>query len=285
VRLDLVLPAHNEEARLDRTVDAYRRAWPGADLRIWVALDGCDDGTAEVVARHADADPRVGSVELPKLGKGGALIEAFRLCAAGDAELIAYVDADGATPPPELDRLVRAVGDGADGAIASRRMSAAVATGPRPMQRRVTSAGFAAVVRRLFDVPYADTQCGAKVLRADLVRRVLPLLSSRDFLFDVDLVVTARQLGFRIVEIPTVWVDQRGSRLRAARDAKRMLWSSLRLWLHHRTIPVDGDRGDRAITRPPAIARRVATGAHRARRHRPDRTRSSDEEVPSRARA
>lgn len=251
MRLDVVLPAHNEEARIDRTLHAYRRGLPRPDTRFWVALDGCDDGTADVVRSHAQADERVGLLDLPKLGKGGALLEAFRHCAGGPAEAIGFVDADGATPPAEFTRLVDAVVAGADGAIASRRHPTACTPGPRPLGRRIASAGFAACVRRLFDVPYADTQCGAKVLRTDLVRRVTPLLSSRDFLFDVDLLVTTRRLGYRIAEVPTVWVDQAGSRLHTRRDSQQMLLSSLRLWFHHQVIPVQGRTGDRTTVEEP----------------------------------
>jgi glycosyltransferase involved in cell wall biosynthesis len=257
VRLDLILPAHNEEHRIDTTLRDYRLALPGADVRFEVALDGCDDGTAAVVRAHAAEDPRVGYTEHPKLGKGGVLLEAFRTSAAGDADLIAFVDADGATPASELIRLVAVVEAGADGAIATRRHPSSVTPGERPMSRRLTSAGFAFLVQRIFDVPFSDTQCGAKVLRADLVRRVTPFLSSRDFLFDVDLLHTSSRLGFSITEVPTVWVDQAGSRLHAARDARRMLWSSLRLWLHHRVIPVEGRRDERARRRP-AVRRATA---------------------------
>ncbi|HEX4868105.1 MAG TPA: glycosyltransferase [Acidimicrobiales bacterium] len=267
LRLDLVLPAHNEEHRIDGTLSAYRSALPGRDLRFWVALDGCRDATADIVRRHAEVDPRVGWVDYPKLGKGGVLTEAFRTAADSDADLIGFVDADGATPPAELARLAEVVAAGADGAVASRRHPSAVTPGPRSLSRRITSAGFAFGIRLLFDVRCADTQCGAKVLRADVVRRVAPLLSARDFLFDVDLLHTAHRLGFEITEVPTVWVDQAGSRLRAGRDARRMLWSSLALWLHHRVVPVEGHRDDDVGGRRPSPRRAAASGraARRAR--------------------
>lgn len=232
--LDLVIPAHNEADRLDRTLGAYRGQLPSSST-IRVALDGCTDATADVVAEHCRRDRRVRLHTYPKLGKGGVLMETFRRC---DADLVGFVDADGSTPPSELRRLTD-VAATADGAIASRRHPSALAMGERSMARRVTSSGFAFGTRRLFGLPYADTQCGAKVVRRCVLDRVLPLLSSRDFLFDVDLLLVARQLGFDIVEVPTVWVDQPGSKLRAGRDARRMLVSSLRLWLHHRVLPVD----------------------------------------------
>ena len=236
MELDVVIPAHNEETRIDRTLDLYRHDDLGADATIVAALDGCSDRTAAVARTHASTDARVQILELPKLGKGGALMEAFRQC---EGDLVAFVDADAATPPAELRRLVDAVRDGADIAIASRRHPASVTPCKRPRSRQITSAGFAFGIRRLFGLRYRDTQCGAKVLRRNALERVLPLLSSRDFLFDVDLLLTARGLGLNVVELPTIWLDQPGSQLKPLRDARRMALSALRLWIHHRALPVE----------------------------------------------
>ena len=83
-------------------------------------------------------------------------------------------------------------------------------------------------------LPYADTQCGAKVLRREVVEDVLPHLSSRDLLFDVDLLAAAGERGWRIVEVPTVWIDQEGSRVRPVADTRRMGVSLVRLWARRR---------------------------------------------------
>lgn len=245
MNVDIVIPAHNEEHRIGPTLDSYLAAFPDPDVRLHVAMDGCEDSTAEVVGRRAVHDPRITMYEYPKLGKGGVLMEAFRRTRG---EYVAFVDADGATPPTELKRLVASIG-AADGVIASRYHPAAVTPGTRSLTRRLASAGFAATVRTLFRLPYIDTQCGAKVLRRRAVDRVIPLLSSRDFVFDVDLLLAARECGFRIVEVPTIWVDQRGSKVQVARDSRRMLASVFRLWVHHRVLPIDGDeREQRELT-------------------------------------
>lgn len=234
MRLDVVIPAYNEERRIGATLEAYRAGCPDPAVTFLVALDGCSDATAAIVRAHAETDPRVRLIEFPKLGKGGVLMEAFRRC-SGD--LIGFVDADCATPPREFMRLAE-VAHHVDVAIASRRHPAAVLPVRRPLARRITSAGFAAFTRRLFGLDVRDTQCGAKVLRREVVERSVPLMSSRDFLFDVDLLLVARALGYRIAEVPTVWIDQAGSRVDAVADARRMAVSSLRLWLHHRVLPV-----------------------------------------------
>jgi len=237
MRVDIVIPAFNEQERIGPTLDAYLTRCGGPEMRFLVALDHCTDRTADVVAARASRDPRVEVVDYPKLGKGGVLMETFRRC---DAELIGFVDADGATPPAEMLRLIEAARD-ADGAIASRKHPASVLPARRGLARELTSAGFAFWVRRLFGLPYEDTQCGAKVFRRAAIERMLPLLTSRDFLFDVDVLLVARRLGYRIEAVPTIWIDREGSRLDPAGDAKKMAFSTLRLWLHHRVIPVETD--------------------------------------------
>lgn len=236
MRLDIVIPAHNEQHRIDNTLARYRSACADDGVNFIVALDDCSDRTADLVARHAHADPRVRATPYPRLGKGGVVSEAFR---TSHADYLAFVDADGATPPDELLRLVDACRDlDSDIAIASRYHPASVLPVPRSRGRRMAARAFAGAVRRLFGLPYADTQCGAKVIRASTARRVTPLLSARDFVFDVDLLRTAHELGFRVVEVPTVWLDKDGSRVSTGRDSVRMAASLGLLWLHNRIIPV-----------------------------------------------
>jgi glycosyltransferase involved in cell wall biosynthesis len=239
MRLSIVFPAHNEESRIGTTLDAYSSVCTDPETEFIVALDDCTDRTEHVVRSHALRDPRVAVRRYPKLGKGGVIMETFRTI---DTDLVAFVDADCATPPSELLRLVDAVVDGGvDGAIASRWHPAAVVPQQREraLGRRVASAGFARGVRRVFGLPYLDTQCGAKVFRRGAMDQVLPLLSSRDFLFDVDLLLTMQRLGLRLLEVPTIWVDQAGSRLNAGHHSRQMAVSMLRLWLHHRVMPVE----------------------------------------------
>jgi hypothetical protein len=83
-------------------------------------------------------------------------------------------------------------------------------------------------------LPYRDTQCGAKVLRREVVRDVLPRLAAHDLLFDVDLLAAARERGWRVVEVPTVWIDQEGSRVSTMSDSRRMGASLMRLWVRRR---------------------------------------------------
>jgi glycosyltransferase involved in cell wall biosynthesis len=226
VRLDIVIPAHNEEHRIGRTLSAYRTVCGGRNVRFQVALDGCTDRTAEIVNEHRGEDDRVSLHEYPKLGKGGVIAQTFR---ASDADVLGFVDADCATPPAEMLRLAD-VARHAGGAIASRHHPASVLPRHRTRVRRATSAGFAFGVRRLLGLGYSDTQCGAKVLRRDAAERILPRVEAQDLLFDVELLLAARETGQEIVEVPTVWIDQDGSRVDPVADTRRMSLKLLQLW-------------------------------------------------------
>jgi glycosyltransferase involved in cell wall biosynthesis len=226
LRLDIVIPAHNEEHRISRTLTAYRTVCGGPEVCFLVALDGCTDRTAEIVAEHAQQDARVQLHVYPKLGKGGVIAETFR---RSSADVLGFVDADCATPPAEMLRLAD-VARASGGAIASRHHPASVLPRARSRLRRATSAGFAFGVRRLLGLSYRDTQCGAKVLRRDAAERILPRIKSRDLLFDVELLLAAREIGQRIAEVPTVWIDQDGSRVDPVADTRKMSMSLFRLW-------------------------------------------------------
>lgn len=252
MRLDIVIPAHNEERRIERTLRSYRRVLDDPGVRFLVALDQCTDRTCEIVERHAERDGRVRLFEYPKLGKGGVIIATFD---RSDADLVGFVDADCATPPRELLRLAE-VAARTGGAIASRRHAASVLPVRRPLRRRIASAGFSGGVRALMRLPYADTQCGAKVLRRDLAHAALPHLTARGLLFDVDLLLAVRDLGVELTEVPTVWVDRDGSRVDAVADSQRMGRALLALWLRRRRGALRAGAGlaDGAAAAGPAAA-------------------------------
>lgn len=228
--LDIIIPAHNEADRVGPTLTEYRREFTNSGVRFIVALDDCRDATEEIVRRHADADRRVELATFPKLGKGGVIREAFKRCRA---DLVAFVDADGSTSPKQLQLLIEAAA-AADGAIASRRLPASSVRGHRARSRTVASAVFAWMVRLLFGLDYRDTQCGAKIIHREALQRLLPRITTTDFLFDVDLLLQAGELNYQIVEVPTIWVARSGSKVRMLRDFGDVTGSLLRLWMDQR---------------------------------------------------
>ena len=229
--LSIVIPAYNEEHRLTPTLERYTAHFNrvyGERVEFIVVVNGSTDRTAAIATEFAGRDPQVRVIVEPgKIGKGGAILLGFR---AARGELVGFVDADGATPPDAFDALVEHIGE-ADVIIASRWIPGSIVDPPQPLSRRMASRIFNGLVRLLFGVPIRDTQCGAKLIKGDILRRVLPDLGVTRWAFDVDLLFKLRRAGGRITEHPTVWRDVAGSKLNVVRASLEMFLAISRLRL------------------------------------------------------
>ena len=237
IALSLVIPAHNEETRIGPTLTRYTQAFADAfkeRYEILVILNGCRDRTQEVVERVAQQCPEIRwkTIYLP-VGKGGALIEGFSMARG---ELVGFVDADGATPPDQFLRLVARLESGGDGAIASRWVPGSMVLIKQSWIRRMASRIFNRIVRILFRLPYKDTQCGGKVFRREALKSILPHLRITNFAFDVELLYLLKKQGYRIIEVPIVWNDQKDSTLNLKRVAPIMFFAVLGLRLRYSPV-------------------------------------------------
>ena len=110
--LVLLIPAYNEERRIEPVLRDYGRYFKeqyDGKFQLVVVLNGCTDDTIGVVRRVGQEYPFISALEFHEaIGKGGALIEGLKL--APQADLIGYVDADGATPPHAFHDLVKHIG-------------------------------------------------------------------------------------------------------------------------------------------------------------------------------
>jgi glycosyltransferase involved in cell wall biosynthesis len=227
----LLIPAYNEERRIGPVLRGYAEFFPkhyDGKFQIVVVLNGCRDNTLGVVQAAAAEYPIISWLVYPDpIGKGGALIEGLKL--APRADLVGYVDADGATEPPAFLDLVRRMGE-ADCVIGSRWVPGAVLHQLQSGQRRFASRSFHAIVQLLFRMNIRDTQCGAKVLRRAVVEKILDALCIADMAFDINLLYLVKRNGFTVLEVPTVWTDKTGSKVNLFRTSLTMLLSVLRLW-------------------------------------------------------
>jgi glycosyltransferase involved in cell wall biosynthesis len=228
----LLIPAYNEEARIEPVLRDYA-AFLGKNysgkFQLVVVLNGCRDNTLGVVQRVAQDFPSVGWLDFPApIGKGGALIEGLKL--ATDGGLIGYVDADGATPPHAYLELVKKIGV-ADCVIGSRWLPGAVIHQSQTGNRQFASRVFHFIVQTLFWMNIRDTQCGAKVMKRAVAEKIHPALHITDMAFDINLLYSMKRAGFRILETPTEWTDQAGSKVALGRSSLTMFLSVVRIRL------------------------------------------------------
>jgi len=230
----LLIPAYNEERRIEPVLREYARYFQEqyhGTFRLVVVLNGCKDNTLGVVQHVAKEYPSISALDFPDpIGKGGALIEGLKL--APTADLVGYVDADGASPPHAFHSLVK-LSDRADCVIGSRWLPGAVLHQAQPWMRRFASRCFHVVVETFLWMHIKDTQCPCKVMRRTAVEKIYPSLRIADLAFDVNLLYSLKHAGFSVLEVPTEWTDKIGSKVTSSlfRSSLTMFLSVVRIWL------------------------------------------------------
>ena len=203
--LSVVVPCFNEEQRLPRTIEQIERYLDGkhADYELILVDDGSADGTRQLMDAAAERHPSVRVEALPQnRGKGRAL--AVGVAAARGDEIL-LTDADLSTPIEELDKLQAALNDGAGVAIASRALRASRVEVSQPIYRVMMGKAFNLIVQAILLPGIWDTQCGFKLFRADVARKVFAGLSTDGFGYDPEVLYRARKHGVKIAEVPVVW--------------------------------------------------------------------------------
>jgi putative flippase GtrA len=204
--LDIVVPVHNEEVDLEPSVRRLHEHLRGQfpyPFRITIADNASTDATPRIAARLAAELPDVTALRLAEKGRGRALRAAW---SASDAQVLAYCDVDLSTDLAALLPLVAPLISGhSDLAIGSRlaRSSRVV----RGAKRELISRSYNLLLRGTLGAGFSDAQCGFKAIRADVARRLLPLVEDTGWFFDTELLVLAERSGLRIHEVPVDWVD------------------------------------------------------------------------------
>ena len=210
--LDVVVPVFDEERDLGPCVRRLHRHLTDAlpyPFRITVADNASTDATLAVADALADEFAEVTVVHLDEKGRGRALRAVW---SASDAPVLAYMDVDLSTDLNALLPLVAPLISGhSDLAIGSRLAPSSRVV--RGVKREVISRCYNVLLRGTLRARFSDAQCGFKAIRADVARRLLPLVEDTGWFFDTELLVLAERSGLRIHEVPVDWVDDPDSRV------------------------------------------------------------------------
>lgn len=245
--VSLVIPAYNEESRLDELEASLVRA---ADeelgraglvyLEAIIVDDGSDDGTPAILRRIAATDERVRVVSVggDNLGKGAAVAAGFR---AARGDLVLACDVDLSTPLSCAAPLAAAMREqGTPMAIGSRDIPGARVDAPT--HRHLLGEVFNFTVKRMTGLDHADTQCGFKLVETELARELVSEQVSTGFAFDVELLVRARDRGVDVAEVPVIYVHDHRSRVRVLSAALAMTRDLFRI---RRELGAHRQRGGR----------------------------------------
>jgi dolichol-phosphate mannosyltransferase len=233
LKLSVVIPARNEAETIEATLQeiAENLSRKGIDYEVIVVDDASSDGTAAVVDRFAEHNPRVRSLRSHFSNGFGFAVRAGLEVFEGDA--VAIVMADGSDDPSDLVLYHELLEEGYDCAFGSRLVPGATIT-DYPRLKLVINRLVNWGIRFLFRHRYDDTTNAFKAYRREVIDGVSPLLSNH-FNLTVELPLKAIVRGYSYAVLPTSWRGRSGgvSKLDLREMGSRYLFIVLYVFLEH----------------------------------------------------
>lgn len=231
----IVTPTYNERDNLEPFLAGLFAVLPEA--HVLVVDDASPDGTGALADRIARDDGRVHVMHRAgKMGIGSAYLDAFRWGLARDYEVLTEMDTDLSHDPTYLPAMLQACEAGAHIVIGSRNVRGGGVEGWGP-GRHVLSKGGSLYSRAILGLRVRDLTSGFKMFRREALSALdLDAVQSEGYAFQIELTYRAIRRGFRVVEVPIVFVDRRAGQSKMSRRifaeailmVPRLRWAALR---------------------------------------------------------
>lgn len=203
-KVSVLLPAYNEAHHIKNNIEETIRTFDGfgCDYEIIIIDDGSSDDTFEfaqqIAKRHSHI---VVKRNLENYGKGRALNKGFRYTTG---KYVIFLDADMELHPAQLQTFIDIMRlDNSDVVIGSKfHPNSQIST--YPYHRKIISWVYFLLVKIMFRLPIHDTQTGLKLFKAEVLKNVFPRILVKEFAYDLEILVNAHHLGYRIAEAPVI---------------------------------------------------------------------------------
>ncbi len=217
--VSILIPAYNEASSILEMVRETVRAMDelALDYEIIVIDDGSSDETHDRIDKAVQDFPLLKTVALAEnVGKGNALKRGFQ---ASSKKLVCFLDADLDIHPYQVGRLISEMErSGADIVVGSKRHPLSKVDYPRI--RRLYSTVYYYLILLLFHLPMRDSQTGIKLFKREVLERAFPRIVSMQYVMDLELLLVANYLGYKIATAPV--------RISYQREYVRINWMDIR---------------------------------------------------------
>lgn len=223
----VIIPTYNERENARNVVEAVLAASGG--IEVLIVDDNSPDGTGRIVDEMAAADDRVHVIHREeKLGLGSAYIRGFKWALKNtDAKYVFEMDADFSHDPESLPQFLKTIEEN-DLVIGSRYLDGVTVVN-WPLSRLILSYGANIYSRVVTGLPLKDCTGGFKCFRREVLEQ-LPLdrIRSDGYSFQIEVNFLCWKKGFRIREIPIIFVDRR---VGISKMSKKIIWeASYMVW-------------------------------------------------------
>ncbi len=222
----VVIPTYNERDNIVQLLPIVLRQQ--REVEVLVVDDGSPDGTASAVQEMMKEEPRIHILQRPaKMGLGSAYVAGFKYALANGYDRVFEMDADFSHNPAEIPVFLEKSQE-FDLVIGSRYTNG-VRVLNWPIKRLLLSYSANVWTRFMTGLPLHDATGGFKCYRRAVLEAInLDRIKSNGYAFQIEMSYKAWKKGFRLVEIPIVFLDRRTGSSKMSREIVReaffMLW-------------------------------------------------------------
>ncbi len=226
----VIIPTYNEKENVEKMIrKVFSMETP---FHLLIVEDNSPDGTANIVKTLQKEFPKQLHIleRKGKLGLGTAYIAGFKWALENAYDYIFEMDCDFSHNPDDLERLYKAVVDGADVAIGSRYISG-INVINWPLGRVLMSYFASMYVRIVTGMKIMDTTAGFKCYRRKVLETIeFEKIKLIGYGFQVEMKFTAYKFGFKVVEVPIVFTDRKeGTSKMSGGIFNEALWGVLKM--------------------------------------------------------
>lgn len=236
--ISIVIPTYNEGKRISGTLESIISFLQKKDYtyEIIIVDDGSTDLTVKKVEEIKSKNPEIKIIQNEvNLGKGYSV---KRGVLAAEGEYIFFTDADLSTPIEELEKFFTEIKNH-NIVIGSRAIKGANIVVHQPIYREILGKIFCKLVRLWCGVDFIDTQCGAKMFRKNVAKKIFSLQKISRFAFDVEILYLAKLSNYQVKEIPIIWSHSGDSRVHTFSDGIKMLIDLMKIKFIHRNTQLE----------------------------------------------
>ncbi len=239
MKVAVVLPTYNEKENIYEMISQIERVFQQTGVHGWIVVvdDSSQDGTIEEVESLKE---EYGNIRLivrrGERGLGSAIVRGFKEALhAFNADAYVQMDADLSHPPSTIPKLLKALEENFDIAIASRYCEGGDSLGWSPF-RKIVSWAANWYATSLLDIKVTDVTTGFKAYNARALTSLVELnLESSSYAYQVESLYQLLKKGYRAVEIPFVFVNRRvGKSKLGLKHMVSFAWISLKLRIVNR---------------------------------------------------
>ncbi len=225
----VIIPTYDEASNIPQLLPQVLSQDECID--VLVVDDGSPDGTGQIADRMASENSRINVLHREKkLGLGTAYLAGFAWALEREYELIFEMDADFSHDPKHLPEFLEAI-QGVDLVLGSRYLDGRVTVVNWPMGRLLLSYGANIYARVVTGLKLCDATGGFKCFRRRVLEAIdLDAVHSNGYAFQIEMSLRATKKGFKIKEIPIVFVDRSdGTSKMSGRIVREAIWMVWRL--------------------------------------------------------